>query len=518
MKKRGYALIMCGFMALASVHWGACRGMDKEMMSEEIMSEEMKKETDVVMIPDNVAEYNGCTVDVNGTKLPLYQVMVNSSQTWNGNTQTREAAGVGYFFFEEETQVTLTLPYEIDYASKVRPLSEGIIPVADIENRTLKFEISRPGTYIVEPNNDRTKAIHIFALDQKEEIPKGDRVIYFGPGVHTSENSEHISADHIIRLSSGTTVYLDAGAVVRAKFWADHAADITIMGPGIIDGSQFTRNAYTGEVMVPLDLNYCSNVLLQDFSVLDPAGWCVNLYFGTDCRIEDIKIISSRSNGDGISIQSCKNVTVSDCFVRSWDDSLVVKNYPHWTDRSKHGETENILFENCILWTDLAQSMEIGYETVGEKMQGIAFRDITVLHALHRAVISIHNGNNAKISNVLYENITIEDASVTEGDTLGGNPVVEFTVAHNANWSDQHTITELGSISDITVKNLAVLGGSKNLSIGISGCVDKRDGYGGEHKIRNVLFDNVSVKGAVWTQETANIHCNGYTENIGFAE
>jgi len=48
--------------------------------------------------------------------------------------------------------------------------------------------------------------------------------------------------------------------------------------------------------------------------------------------------------------------------------------------------------------------------------------------------------------------------------------------------------------------------------------VDKRNGYGGEHKVMNVLFENVTVKGTVWTQETANIHCNGYTENIGFAD
>jgi hypothetical protein len=58
--------------------------------------------------------------------------------------------------------------------------------------------------------------------------------------------------------------------------------------------------------------------------------------------------------------------------------------------------------------------------------------------------------------------------------------------------------------------------GSKKLSVGISGCVDKRAGYGTEHRISNVVFENVEVKGTLWTEESANLHCNEYTEAIIF--
>ena len=105
-------------------------------------------------------------------------------------------------------------------------------------------------------------------------------------------------------------------------------------------------------------------------------------------------------------------MNVKECFIRSWDDSLVVKNYPKWSNKSEHGATRNIRFNNIIIWTDLAQSMEIGYETIGEVLEDVIFDNITVLHNLHKPVISIHNANNANIKNIIFRNITVEDASM----------------------------------------------------------------------------------------------------------
>src|SRR5690606_17901139 len=98
----------------------------------------------------------------------------------------------------------------------------------------------------------------------------------------------------------------------------------------------------------------------------------------------NLKIITARANGDGVSVQSSSEVTMKDGFVRAWDDALVVKN----VDR---GNTNNVLFDDVTIWTDLAQSMEVGYETYGAKMENITFRNITVLHNFHKAAMSIHN-------------------------------------------------------------------------------------------------------------------------------
>ena len=152
-----------------------------------------------------------------------------------------------------------------------------------------------------------------------------------------------------------------------------------------------------------------TNLTIQDVAFFDPAGWTLHLWKCEDVKIKNVKIITARSNGDGISVQSCKNVEVSGGYVRTWDDALVVKN-------SDMGITSNVNIHDVVVWSDLAQAMEVGYETYGPTMDGITFQDITVVHAMHKAVISLHNCDQAKITNVTYKNITVEDCQ-----TLGDN-------------------------------------------------------------------------------------------------
>ena len=77
------------------------------------------------------------------------------------------------------------------------------------------------------------------------------------------------------------------------------------------------------------------------------------------------------------------------------------------------------------IWTDLAQCLEIGYETYGKRMEDISFEDIIIIHAYHNAPISIHNGNNAEIKNIKFKNILIEDASMGQGN--GKNYLIDFS-------------------------------------------------------------------------------------------
>lgn len=156
-------------------------------------------------------------------------------------------------------------------------------------------------------------------------------------------------------------------------------------------------------------LRESQNVSVSGIGILNPNAWCVELYSCDNVDISGIKIISARPNGDGISVQSCRNVTVRDSFIRTWDDSLVVKNYSN----RKGSDSADILFDGCQLWTDLAQSMEIGYETnKGGKLrpaiQNVTFSNITVLHNFHKPVMSIHNADDAEVSGILFRDITVD--------------------------------------------------------------------------------------------------------------
>ncbi len=434
--------------------------------------------------PESVALYAQARVYIEDTQLPLYEVKVNNSQTWPPDDAARDSAGVGYFTLEGNCHIRIE--QEGMTSCTVRPLAADVkVACAD---GVAEFTLSSSGNYAIELNGDPEQAIFLFVSKPAEEAAPTGKIIRFAKGLHTSENNPNIQ-NNTVTLGSNTTVILEEGAVVRARFVAHNAENVSIIGHGIIDGSAFPRNMDKGQVTVPLDFNKCRNVTFRDFSVLDPAGWCVNWYFCKESTIDGIKIISSRANGDGISIQSCQDIEVRNCFLRTWDDSLVVKNYPDWQNRAIEGETKNILFENCVVWTDLAQSMEVGYETVGETMEDITFRNITVLHNFHKPVMSIHNGNNAHIRNVLFDTITVEDASVIN------QSLCEFSVAHSATWSDQHKITGLGGIDGVRVKNVTVLKCAASMAIRLSGSVDTRSGYGNSvHRVDNVVFENVWLK------------------------
>ena len=201
-------------------------------------------------------------------------------------------------------------------------------------------------------------------------------------------------------------------------------------------------------------------------------------------------------------------------FVRSWDDSLVVKNYPKWSNRSEHGTTKNIRFSNCQIWTDLAQCMELGYETVGQTFEDIYFENINVLFAYHKAVISIHNANNAYIKNVHFDNILVDNARMGLGD--GSNYLIDFANLHSANWSDQHTTTSLGFIDGVYVSNVTVLDGSSKCLVHISGCKDHRSGYDNneEHFVRNINLHNIKIYNEYLKQNDSKLDIGDYVYNV----
>ncbi|MBQ9730958.1 MAG: hypothetical protein IJV94_02370 [Bacilli bacterium] len=443
-------------------------------------------------IPEEL-KYKQMKLFVGDKEIPLFNCKTNMSQTWSGEAPSRMNNSVAVFELQGKVTLKLQCSFALLDECTIRPLEANISPILDDNRRVITFEISSTGQYTIELRSNRV--LHLFVNDYKEfdEYKNNENVIYFGPGVHNKDNSKYINQYNRINLSSNQTVFVDLGAIVHAGFSANNSSNIKIVGSGIIDGSIFDRSVERNTTLIPYDFNYCNNIEIKGIITTDPAGWCYNMYFCNDVILDNIKIISSRSNGDGVSIQSCQRVDVTNSFIRSWDDSLVVKNYPHWSNKNNQGLTNDIYFGDCILWTDLAQSMEVGFETIGKTMENITFENITVLHNFHKPVISIHNGNNADLKNVVFKNITVEDASLGRGD--GNNIFIEITTEFSATWSTKHTTTELGSIDGVTISNVLVIDGRDDLKVSIRGSIDTRKGYNNtEHYVSNVTISNVLIK------------------------
>ncbi len=407
-------------------------------------------ETKVVLYdgPQVLQSSSVMNVKVEGKPLFVYDTRVNHLRSFT-YTPSQDMNQVVIFDFEGQVNVEVEIVGATQlYNVKVRPLANDV--KVNVSGNKVSFVLSEYGNFVMEyattqDGNASDNVLHIFANPietdpvDPENLP--ENTIYVGPGVWMA-SAIPVSKDD-------TTVYLAGGAVVYGQIRTAEVKNLTICGRGILSGQMFDRTK-ASEFTLPIELQHCENVTIKDIAILDPAGWAVTLYCCQNVTIDNLKIVTARANGDGISVQSCSNVNVKGGFVRTWDDSLVVKNVDN-------ENTSNITFDGVSVWTDLAQSMEVGYETYGPKMNDITFRNITVLHNFHKAAISIHNADNAVIDGVTYENITIEDAQMLGDNQLDGENdfLIDFTIAFNTEWTKSGA--QRGSIKNVTVKNVKVI-------------------------------------------------------------
>jgi len=433
-----------------------------------------------------------CKVSVNGEDCFVYETNVNFRRVSpNGNASDvlqLEKTPVAYFDLEGCALVTVTLPEKVSSAV-VTPRSSGI--KATVSGNRVEFTVSKAGQYTVEFNDSVHKALHLFVnpIESNSPAQGSDNLLYYGPGIH------EVGA---VYLKSNQSVYIAGGAVVRGWFVGNYVENVKIYGRGIVDGSIYPRYGADGKTSAahpPIQFSKAKTVSVDGIIFLDPAGWTINTYHCTDVAINNVKIISSRQNSDGITTQSCTNQKVTNCFVRSWDDSLVVKAY--------EGNTKNISFNNCIFWTDLAQSCEVGYETRGDIMEDITFSNITVLHNFHKAVLSIHNGDHATVRNVRFENIVVEDAQMGTGD--GSNYLIDILIGETI-WSKENV---RGKVENVYFNNINVLGGKFPGS--------RIYGYSKDHMVKGVNIKNITILGKrISGLADGKFVTNEYVSNIVF--
>jgi polygalacturonase len=204
----------------------------------------------------------------------------------------------------------------------------------------------------------------------EEAAAKGGGTIYFPAGTYLSTS---------IRLKSNISLYIDQGATILAAsasdgyqfdpaepniwgdslqyqdfghshwhnslIWGENLQNISIMGPGTIWGKGLVRgagNAPAGSGNKAIALKWCRNVILRDFSIL-MGGWFGILATGVDnLTVDNLKIDTNR---DGMDIDCCANVRISNCFVNSPQDDGICLKSCYGLGLAK--ATENVTITNC---------------------------------------------------------------------------------------------------------------------------------------------------------------------------
>ena len=195
-------------------------------------------------------------------------------------------------------------------------------------------------------------------------------------------------------------------------------------GAGILDAGTRKRKINM------LVLRECRDAVIENIILLDPLGWTMHLSASENVRVSNTRVIGWRANSDGLDIEHSGKVRVDGCFWRTNDDCIAIKAiYPpgvqgvpfeeminpetlggHDVPRIEGAVMEDIEIRNCVLWNDSGgQGFEIGFELRIDDIRGITFRDSDIIHVMGGGAFTIHNGDRARIENLLIENIRVED-------------------------------------------------------------------------------------------------------------
>jgi polygalacturonase len=117
----------------------------------------------------------------------------------------------------------------------------------------------------------------------------------------------------------------------NSLIWGENLEDLAVQGPGLIWGKGLSRGEGPGPVAEvagvankAIALKNCRNVLLRDFSILHGGHFGILATGVSNLTIDNLKIDTQR---DGIDVDCCRNVRISNCTINSpWDDAICLKS------------------------------------------------------------------------------------------------------------------------------------------------------------------------------------------------
>jgi polygalacturonase len=366
--------------------------------------------------------------------------------------------------------ITMNEPLNIEVEAKfdfkevkIRPLIKNV--QSQVKGQKIFFELKEPMKLSVEFDNNLENPLFILINSKDDYKPEKDdpKVMYFEAGRVYEEGHIHVK--------SGQTVYIEEDAVVYGSIIAENADNISIRGRGILNGSKYPRYPLSNETMISL-VN-CTNVVLEGITVADGANWHVVPQGCSKVELKNVNVVSFTNCGDGIDVTYSKDVSIDNCFVRSKDDCIAIKAHSY---KAGSGSVENVSITNSVFWNgEWGNALEIGYETTCESISNIVFKNCDVIHSQFEGyesggTFTIHNGDRAVVSNVLYEDIRVEGSE---------EKLIDIKILFSQYSRDK----ERGQVNNIRFKNIRIVDGVFPVSI--------IRGYDGKHLIKDITIEDL---------------------------
>lgn len=251
-----------------------------------------------------------------------------------------------------------------------------------------------------------------------------------------------------------------------------------------------------------INITNCKDVTVEDIQLIESGFWTFHIQWCDRVYIKGIYIVSDSGNGvnsDGLDIDGCRSVMVSDCVIDSGDDALCIKTT---RNNNKSMPCEDIVITNCILRSSSA-ALKIGTESHAD------FRRITVsnciINGANRGLnMIVRDGGN--VEDIKFSNIIIKNERKATFWWGNGDPIW-LIVANRTSES------KTGSIKNITFDNISARSKSGvrlegfsstiedirfnnvNLYMEQENAVDKRSKHGFHfHNVKNLSMTECEVR------------------------
>jgi hypothetical protein len=248
-----------------------------------------------------------------------------------------------------------------------------------------------------------------------------------------------------------------------------HNASITGQGTinGNADGFILERGQYIHSMRAPeggrsqylerpftVFIIESQNLILKEFTLSDPAFWAIRTTGCNDLLIDGIKIDTDLMvpNADGIDIDRCQRVRITNCELITADDCISLKSC---AGTSQYGDVSDVLIENCKMVTT-SGAITLGTESVGDILRVRVTN--CIVERSHRG-FAVRAREGGTISDVVFENSRLETRTFSpmwwgHGEALH---VTAFA------WNEQGFLEEgnperllEGKVSNITFRDLEV--------------------------------------------------------------
>ena len=283
-----------------------------------------------------------------------------------------------------------------------------------------------------------TKAINR-AIDSAASVGGGTVVLPAGKYLC---GSIHLKSNICLYLDPGTTIiagpvgegdeYDEEEPSISVKYqdyghshwhnsliWGSDLHDVSISGSGRIYGKGLFKDWVKGtrSANKSISLLRCRNVTIKDVTIVH-GGWFAILATGVDnLTIDNLKIDTNR---DGIDIDCCKDVHISNCSVNSpFDDGICPKSsFALGYARA----TENVTITNCIV---------SGYDE-GSMLDGTFGRHaVDTLGPAHpTGRIKFGTESNGGFKNIVISNCVFEYCRGLALETVDGGLLEDVTITN----------------------------------------------------------------------------------------